>query len=53
MSQVYRAKFIAQMKKADIKIPEALNRKLYAKPRVVYAKRPFGNPETLIKYLAG
>ena len=53
MSQVYRAKFIAQMKKADIKIPEALNRKLYAKPWVVYAKRPFGNPETLIKYLAG
>ena len=53
MSQVYRAKFIAQMKKAGIKIPEALNRKLYAKPWVVYAKPPFGNPETLIKYLAG
>ena len=45
MSQVYRAKFIAQMKKADIKIPEALNRKLYTKPWVVYAKRPLMSQE--------
>ena len=51
MSKVYRAKFVKQMRKKLPAQPQNLYDKLFSKPWVVYAKRPFGRPENIVEYL--
>lgn len=52
MSQVYRGKFIELLKK---RLPDEIDKsfinQLYKNKWVVYAKRPFGGPESVIEYL--
>ncbi|MDQ6845197.1 MAG: transposase, partial [Bacteroidota bacterium] len=53
MSKVYRGRFIALLKQrlpCEIVTPELIN-ELYKKDWVVYAKRPFGGPQSVIEYL--
>ena len=55
MSEVYRARFVAGLRKfakeKDIKLQKKLTDKLFEKQWVVYAKRPFGNVNSVIEYL--
>jgi Putative transposase/Transposase zinc-binding domain len=52
MSKVFRARFIAALKKElPDKIDNALVTELYKKDWVIYAKRPFNGPESVIEYL--
>ena len=51
MSKVYRAKFVASMRKILPRQEQQLYDKLFSKNWVVYAKRPFGKPENIIEYL--
>lgn len=51
MSKVFRAKFVAQMRKTLPKQKQELYDKLFSKNWVTYAKRPFGKPENIIEYL--
>ena len=51
MSKVFRAKFVAEMRKVLLKQDQSLYDKLFAKNWVVYAKRPFGKPENIVEYL--
>jgi hypothetical protein len=52
MSKVFRGKFISLLKE---RLPEEMNtglvNDLYKKKWVVYAKRPFGGPQSVIEYL--
>lgn len=50
LSKVFRAKFMALVRE-EIDIPQPLAKKLFAKPWVVYAKRPFATPKTVVEYL--
>ena len=52
MSKVFRGKFIALLKERlpEAMLPEVVN-DLYKKDWVVYAKRPFGGPQSVIEYL--
>ncbi len=52
MSKVYRGRFIALLKQrlSGEMTPEVVNQ-LYKKDWVVYAKRPFGGPQSVIEYL--
>jgi hypothetical protein len=61
LSRVFRGKFVAGLRAAadagKLRLPAPLARahwyaSLYAKEWVVYAKRPFGGPERVLKYLA-
>ena len=51
MRKVYRAKFVANMRKEIKNVPQILYDKLFTKSWVVYAKKPFGRPENVIEYL--
>jgi len=51
MSKVFRAKFVTEMRKVLPKQKQELYDKLFSKKWVVYAKRPFGNPENIVEYL--
>jgi Putative transposase/Transposase zinc-binding domain len=50
MSKVFRAKYVAILSKS-IKLELTLRNKLFEKPWVVYAKRPFGSPKSVVEYL--
>ncbi|SMO85858.1 IS91 family transposase, partial [Solitalea koreensis] len=50
MSKVFRAKYVAELSAAG-KLDKTLREQLFAKPWVVYAKRPFGNEQSVIEYL--
>lgn len=50
LSQVFRAKYVQQLRQKGI-ADKALIESLFAKPWVVYAKRPFGGPKQVIEYL--
>ena len=50
LSKVYRAKYVQQLRSKGID-DKALIESLFAKQWVVYAKRPFGGPQQVIKYL--
>nr|WP_228512902.1 transposase [Planobacterium oryzisoli] len=50
MSKVFRAKFVAFIRACGI-TDRDLMEKLFTKNFVVYAKRPFGGPKQVIKYL--
>ena len=50
LSKVFRAKFMALVRQ-QTEVPPSLAAKLFATPWVVYAKRPFANPKTVVEYL--
>jgi hypothetical protein len=51
MSKVYRAKYVALLRAADIKVEQSIYDALFKKEWVVYAKRPFGSPKSVVEYL--
>ena len=51
MSDKYRGRFVAKLRKALPKLPQSLYDGLFKKEWVVYAKPPFGRPEHVIEYL--
>ena len=51
MSRVFRAKFVAALRKSFTDLDPALCPALFQKPWVVYAKRPFLGPKQVIEYL--
>jgi hypothetical protein len=51
MSQVFRAKYIAELRKSELKIPQKVYDKVFSKKWVVYAKQPFRSPKYVIEYL--
>lgn len=50
MSSVFRAKYVQCLRKSGFE-DKAVIESLFAKPWVVYAKRPFGGPAQVIEYL--
>ena len=51
MSKVFRAKYIAALRKSDLKIPQKIYNEVFNKKWVVYAKEPFRSPTYVIEYL--
>jgi hypothetical protein len=51
MSKVYRAKFVAALRASSLKIDQDIIDLLFKKDWVVFAKRPFGSPKSVIEYL--
>ena len=51
MSQVFRAKYIAELRKSDLKIPQETYNEVFGKKWVVFAKQPFRSPKYVIEYL--
>jgi len=50
LSTVFRAKFMALVRK-ELKIPQSIAKQAFEKKWVVYAKRPFASPKTVVEYL--
>lgn len=50
LSNVYRAKYLAALRKRMV-VPQAIAKKVIQKDWVVYAKRPFLAPKTVVEYL--
>ena len=50
MSKVFRAKYVAELRK-KLEIDKATREALFKKNWIVYAKRPFGSPKSVIEYL--
>jgi hypothetical protein len=50
MSKVFRAKYLAQIRQRTV-LNKDLGEILFKKEWIVYAKRPFGNPKSVIEYL--
>lgn len=50
LSKVFRAKYIAALS-SEVAIDKQLRNTLFKKDWVVYAKRPFGNAQSVIEYL--
>jgi hypothetical protein len=50
MSLVYRAKFMEDLRK-KISIPQHVAKQAFKQKWVVYAKRPFSSPKTVVEYL--
>lgn len=51
MSPVFRAKYIAALRKSDLKIPQKVYNEVFNKKWVVFAKQPFRSPKYVIEYL--
>src|SRR5690554_980403 len=51
MSEVFRAKYIALLRRSELKIPQSIYDKVFSKKWVVYAKQPFFKPKFVIEYL--
>lgn len=51
MSKMYRAKFVAKLRASGVAIPHDTGKAIFSKDWVVYAKRPFAGPETVVEYL--
>lgn len=51
MSQVFRARFVAGLRKAFPEQPKTFFDQLFSKPWVIYAKRPFQHPKAVVEYL--
>ena len=51
LSKVFRARYVAALRKAFPAEPKMFFEKLFQTPWVVYAKRPFGGPLQVIEYL--
>lgn len=50
LSTVFRAKFMALIRK-ELKIPQSIAKQAFEKKWVMYAKRPFASPKTVVEYL--
>lgn len=50
MSLVFRARFMSAMRKR-LQVPQPLAKQAFQKIWVVYAKRPFASPKTVVEYL--
>ena len=51
LSMVYRAKYVALLRASDIDVQQSTFDALFKKEWVVYAKRPFGSPKSVVEYL--
>lgn len=51
MSNVFRAKYVALLRKSKLDIPQKVYDQLFSKNWVVYAKKPFFKPEFVVEYL--
>lgn len=52
MSVVFRAKYLSELRhRLKEKVPQKLLNELYKKSWVVFAKRPFGSPKSVVEYL--
>ena len=51
MSQVFKAKYIAELRKSTLKIPQKVYHEVFSKKWVVYANQPFRSPKYVIEYL--
>jgi len=51
MSKVFSAKFVAEMRKSISDVPQSVYDMVFTKNWVIYAKRPFGNPNNIVEYL--
>lgn len=51
MSKVFRARYVAALRKAFAEEPKEFFQSLFEKDWVVYAKRPFGGPAQVVDYL--
>ena len=51
MSNVFRAKYVALLRKSKLNIPQKVYDQLFSKNWVVYAKKPFFKPEFVVEYL--
>ncbi len=50
ISKVFRARFMAELRKR-IDIPYHIGKRAFEKKWIVYAKRPFASPNTVVEYL--
>ena len=50
MSLVFRAKFMEALR-SKMAVPQSVAKAAFAKKWVVYAKRPFASPKTVVEYL--
>lgn len=51
MSPVFRAKYVALLRKSELKIPQETYDQVFKKRWVVFAKQPFASPKNVIEYL--
>lgn len=51
MSKVFRGKYVAELRKNGLKIPQKVYNEVFRKKWVVYAKPPFRHPKYVIEYL--
>jgi len=51
MSKVYRAKYVSLLRASDIEVDSLIYYAMFKKEWVVYAKRPFGSPSSVVEYL--
>lgn len=51
VSEVFRAKFVAELRKNKAPVKQKIYDSLFEKEWVVYAKSPFGNTSSVIEYL--
>lgn len=51
MSKVFRAKYVALLRKSKLDIPQKVYDELFSKNWVVYAEQPFVKPEFVVEYL--
>ncbi len=51
MSPVFRAKYVALIRKSEIGIPQEIYNKVFKKMWVIFAKQPFSCPKNVIEYL--
>ena len=51
MSRVFRAKYVALVRKSELKIAQETYDQVFKKDWVVFAKQPFSKPENVIEYL--
>ena len=51
MSKVFRAKYVQAIKAKSPNLDKQLINDLFKKEWVVFAKRPFGNPKSVVEYL--
>ena len=51
ISKVYRAKYVALLRSSGMILDQSVFDSLFKKEWVVYAKRPFGSPKSVVEYL--
>lgn len=51
MSRVFRAKYVAILRASELEVEQTTYDALFKKEWVVYAKRPFGSPSSVVEYL--